>query len=438
LLRNADDTANDERKLSPAWADVERELERRMLLNEQRRSAVLAWILAAIVVGRWIYHLAYGFAEDDLLGRGYALLLIAGWVGAETHNFIWVTRRIREGKAPVKVRDYLRAAFEVGMPTAMMAIMCQYDRPLNVLTSSMTYVYFLIIILSPLRLDPRLCLFTGTLAALGYGTLVGAYTEILAQQWVGSAAIEHLTFVMRSALLFGGGLAAAFVSQRIRTTIVETISEVEERERVVALFGQHVSPVVVDHLLYQSTGEHSELRNVCVMVLDIRDFTTFSETRAPDEVVRYLNTLWTFMVRTINEHNGIVNKFLGDGFLAVFGATLSNGSVDCANAIAAARQIMLELDGLTSAGDVFPTRIGIALHAGPAILGNVGSADRKEYTVVGDVVNVAFRIEALNKEFGSTLLISEPVRDHADIDVEPMAPITLRGRRDSVKVFRVA
>jgi adenylate cyclase len=134
---------------------------------------------------------------------------------------------------------------------------------------------------------------------------------------------------MRSVLLFGGGLAAAFVSQRIRTTIVETIREVQERERVVALFGQHVSPIVANQLLHQSTGEHSELRNVCVMVLDIRDFTTFSETRASDEVVRYLNTLWTFMVRTINEHNGIVNKFLGDGFLAVFGAAPSNGSVDC-------------------------------------------------------------------------------------------------------------
>ena len=141
-------------KLSPARADVERELERRMLLNEQRRSAVLAWILAAIVVGRGIYHFAYGFAEDDLLGRGYTLLLMAAWVGVETHNFLWVSRRIREGREPVRSRAYIRAAFEVAIPTAMLAIMCQYDRPLNVLTSSITYVYFLIIILSSLRLDP--------------------------------------------------------------------------------------------------------------------------------------------------------------------------------------------------------------------------------------------------------------------------------------------
>jgi adenylate cyclase len=173
-------------------------------------------------------------------------------------------------------------------------------------------------------------------------------------------------------------------------------------------------------------------------VLDIRDFTAFSETHAPDEVVRHVNILWTFMVRTINEHNGIVNKFLGDGFLAVFGAAQSNGSVDCADAMAAARQIVRELDRLISAGDVSPTRIGIALHAGPAIIGNVGSADRKEYTVIGDVVNVAFRIEALNKGLGSTLLISEPVRDHAGIEAEPMAPMPLHGRREPVKVFRVA
>ena len=425
-------------KLSPARADLERELERRVLLNEQRRSAVLAWILAVIVVGRAIYHFAYGFAEDDLLGRGYTLLLMAAWVGVETHNFLWVSRRIREGREPVRSRAYIRAAFDVAIPTAMLAIMCQYDRPLNVLTSSITYVYFLVIILSSLRLDPTLCVFTGTLAALGYGALVGAYTEILAQQWVGSAAIEHLTFVMRSGLLFGGGLAAAFVSQRLRTTIVETIWEMRERERVVALFGQHVSPIVVNQLLHQSTGGHSELRKVCVMVLDIRNFTAFAETRAPDEVVRYLNTLWTFMVRTINEHHGIVNKFLGDGFLAVFGAPLSNGSVDCANAMAAARQIMLELDRLIAAGEVFPTQIGIALHAGLAIVGNVGSADRKEYTVIGDVVNVAFRIEALNKEFGSTLLISEPVRYHTGIEAESMPPMMLRGRRESVELFRVA
>src|SRR4030095_5270734 len=111
-------------RLSPARADVERELERRMMLNEQRRSAVLACILAAIVVGRGIYHLAYGFAGADLLGRGDTLLLRALGVGFEAYTSSWVSRRIREGREPSKSGAYLRAAFEVAMPTAMMAIMC--------------------------------------------------------------------------------------------------------------------------------------------------------------------------------------------------------------------------------------------------------------------------------------------------------------------------
>jgi adenylate cyclase len=418
--------------------DVEREIEQRTLISEQRRAAILAWILTAYLVTRAVYLGAHGFREEDLPGRNSSLLVLACWIGLEALTYLFVSHRIRDGKERVPFRAYLSSALEVAMPTAMMAVMCQYDHPLEVLTSSVNYAYFLIIILSPLRLDLWLCISTGALAALGYGILVASYAEVLARQWVGSPAVMHLTFLMRGGLLLIGGLAAGFVSQRIRTTLVETLREVQKRERVVALFGQHVSPAVVNQLLSEPTREHSELRQVCVMVLDIRNFTTYSEARPADEVVGYLNTLWSFMVRTVNEHNGIVNKFLGDGFLAVFGAPLSTGS-DCADAIAAAQRIVIELEDLVAAGGLPPTQIGIALHAGQAIVGNVGSAERKEYTVIGDVVNVAFRIEALNKEFGSKLLVSEAVRQAAGIEgAERIPRIAIRGRQDAVELFRLA
>jgi adenylate cyclase len=415
--------------------EVAHELERRTLISERRRAAIFGWILTAILVPRAIYQEAYGF---ELPGRGTTLFVLGCWIGLEALTFVSVSRRIRDGKELVPFRAYVSAALEVAMPTAALVMMCQYDQPLNALTSSINYTYFLIIILSPLRLDLWLCVFTGALAAVGYAILVVSYAEELAREYVGSSALMHLSFSMRSGLLLMSGLAAGFVSQRIRTTLMETLREVQERERVVALFGQHVSPAVVNQLLSQPTGEHSELRQVCVMVFDIRNFTTFSEARPADEVVRYLNTLWSFMVRTVNEHHGIVNKFLGDGFLAVFGAPFSTGS-DCANAIAAAQRIMIELEDLAATGGLPPTQIGIALHAGQAIVGNVGSAERKEYTVIGDVVNVAFRIEALNKEFGSKLLISEPVRQVAGIEAaERIPPIAIRGRHDPVELFRLA
>ncbi len=208
--------------------------------------------------------------------------------------------------------------------------------------------------------------------------MLGAmYWEALEATFLGPPSLLHLSFGMRTLLFLVGGLVAGLVSARIRTTLIETMSALRERERIMSLFGEHVSPSVVNQLLSQPTGLASELRHVCVLVLDIRNFTTFSEGRVAEDVVACLNTLWSFMVRTVNEHHGIVNKFLGDGFLAVFGAPVSTGN-DCANALAAARRILREIDELTEAGRLLPTRIGIALHAGEAVVGNVGSAERKE------------------------------------------------------------
>jgi adenylate cyclase len=421
----------------PRGDELEPELERRTLVSEQWRAVLLGGILTAILAVRLVYQGGDGLRGDALRGGSY-LLVLSCWIGLESLTIVLLRQSIGRGRQIIPYQAYVCAALEVAMPTTALALMCHFDRPLNVLTNSVNYAYFLIMILSPLRLDAWLCVFTGAMAAASYGVLVAAYHGELLREWVGSPDIMHLSFLMRGMLLLVGGLAAGFVSHRIRITLLETLRGAKERERVVALFGQHVSPAVVDQLLSQPQGEHSELRDVCVMVLDIRGFTTFSEHRPVDEVVRYLNTLWSFMVHTVNHHHGIVNKFLGDGFLAVFGAPISTGS-DCANAIAAARRILIELRDLAAEGELPPTDIGIALHAGQAIVGNIGSVERKEYTVIGDVVNVAFRIEALNKDFGSKLLISEAVRRLSGVEVAERIPaITIRGRRDPVELCRLA
>jgi adenylate cyclase len=416
-----------------------RELERQTLINEQRRALVLFWTLTAILVGRILFQTLRGFHGSELPGRSFVLFMLSCWIALEALTVLLLRRRIREGRERVPARVYISSTLEVAIPTVAMWVLCRYDSPVSVLTGSVSYAYFLILILSPLRLDPWLCIFTGALVVAGYGALVGSYWQELARTWVGSAALMQVSFFSRGSLLLAGGLAAGFVSLRIRTSLIETLRAAQERERVVDLFGQHVSPSVVNQLLSQPTGHEPELREVCVMVLDVRNFTTFSEARPAEEVVRYLNTLWSFMVRTVNEHNGIVNKFLGDGFLAIFGAPLSTGR-DCADAVAASRRILDELEQLAAAGTLPATQIGIALHAGSAIVGSIGSDDRKEYTVIGDVVNVAFRIEALNKEFRSKLLISERVQEQAGLDGagERLPSVAIRGRSEVIELFRLA
>ncbi|HEY9840983.1 MAG: adenylate/guanylate cyclase domain-containing protein, partial [Candidatus Sericytochromatia bacterium] len=214
----------------------------------------------------------------------------------------------------------------------------------------------------------------------------------------------------------------------------------EEKNRVVSMFGQHVSPEVVNKLLSQPAELGTEVRHVCVMFLDIRNFTRFSENTDPEEVVRYLNTLYDFMIEIVNRHHGIINKFLGDGFMAVFGAPLSNG-FDSRNAVHAAQEILATLEQAIRTDKIPPTAVGIGLHAGEAVTGNVGSAQRKEYTIIGDVVNVASRIEQLNKQFGSQLLISETVwesLDQAFPDAIPHDPIPIRGRREAIRIYQMA
>jgi adenylate cyclase len=121
------------------------------------------------------------------------------------------------------------------------------------------------------------------------------------------------------------GVAAGFVARLICRQVVNSFRSVEERNRIVGIFGQHVSPEVVDALLTQELELGGDVRHVCMMFLDIRDFTTYSETKGPEEVVQYLNSLFEFMVDIVNRHHGIVNKFLGDGFMAVFGAPIAGG-----------------------------------------------------------------------------------------------------------------
>jgi adenylate cyclase len=417
--------------------DVEEELARQTLISERWRCSMLAGVLALILAVMIIYWVALSQTPNALPGMGGVMGVVAFGALFELGTRRILTRLLERKRNRPAIAPYISSLVEMALPTLAIFLLARADTPQAAMNSAAPYGYYLYLILAALRLEYRPCLFAGSVAALGYGVLTFLYWPQLEPMWVGSASLLRLNFLLRITLLFIGGLAAAFVSVRIKTTLIETVRQTQERARIIDLFGQHVSRAVVNQLLTQPVGDTSEQRNVCILVLDIRNFTTFSEARAADEVVAYLNTLWSAMVEAVNEHNGIVNKFLGDGFLAVFGAPLSDGN-DCHNALAAARRIVSEAERLTQEGNLPPTRVGIALHAGNAVVGNIGSRERKEYTVIGDVVNVAFRIEALNKELGSTLLISEPVQQVVQIgDAEVIAPMPIRGRREAVQLYRV-
>lgn len=421
----------------PPTSDFETELAHRTLVSEQRRAIIVACLLTGLTLITIPFALDAYWNGKPLPAFGWILLVAClgcayEWIGSRL-----LARDIRRGATPANFQFYLNAVVEISVPTIMLLIVASKTNPANAITGPSTYLYFLFIILAPLRLNFNLCLFTGAIAGAAYSLIGYLHWDALVTAFDGQLFVLHMSFFLRVLMFLLGGLIAGLVSQRLRRTMIETMETMRQRERVTALFGQHVSPAVVNQLLSQPQGDVSEVRKVCILVLDIRNFTTLSEKRPPEEVVALLNNLWSFMVRAVNDHQGFVNKFLGDGFLAVFGAPISAGD-DCQNALAAARRILQEFDDLAAAGKLPPIQVGMAIHTGDAIVGNIGSAERKEYTVIGDVVNVAFRLEALNKDFGSRLLISEPVRQATK--VEParfVAPIQVRGRDEPVAVYQI-
>jgi adenylate cyclase len=246
--------------------------------------------------------------------------------------------------------------------------------------------------------------------------------------------------IFKGFLLFLTGVVTGLVTLQIRKRILNSFSILEERNHISRTFGEYVSPEVMGKLLDLKPDLRSENKNVCVMFLDIRNFTGFAEKRSPEEVVQYLESLFEFMIEIVNRHHGIINKFLGDGFMAVFGAPLSDGK-DCANALEAAQEILARVHKEVESGSILPTTVGIGLHAGEAVTGSIGSALRREYTVIGDVVNLAARIEKLNKNFDSQLLISEivwqAVNDEGNKAV-PMGQVQVKGREQAIQVYQVA
>jgi adenylate cyclase len=146
------------------------------------------------------------------------------------------------------------------------------------------------------------------------------------------------------------------LSLRLRAKFRRAFDEAVSRERVTNLLGQHVSPSVVDRLLDSPSEFTGDIREICVMFLDIRNFTENARDRSPAAVVEFLNTNFAFMIEAIDRHGGFINKFLGDGFLAIFGAPLDDPIAAC-HALEAAREILAEIDERGLSDGPWPLRV---------------------------------------------------------------------------------
>jgi adenylate cyclase len=335
---------------------------------------------------------------------------------------------------------FINAIIEISIPTLIMYFNFKIFYTIQALYTPIVFIYFIFISLSSLRLIFSLSLFTGIAAGSEYIALSLYILHHIKYDDAYSSLYYPGVHIIKGLLFMAVGFVTGLVSLQIKKRMKRSLLATEEKNRVIGMFGQHVSPAVVNKLLEQRGELGSEIRYVCMMFLDIRNFTKFAEKREPEDVVNFLNYLFDFMIDIINSHNGIINKFLGDGFMAVFGAPVSDGE-DSRNAVNAAREIVSRLETEVQAGRIPDTRIGIGIHAGHALTGNIGSSRRKEYTIIGDVVNIAARIEQLNKQFGSQILVSDEVWksiEKSTYAIEDFGTVDIRGHTGTVHIYKLA
>jgi adenylate cyclase len=221
----------------------------------------------------------------------------------------------------------------------------------------------------------------------------------------------------------------------------QTVKDLKQAEFVTETFGRYVSCEVRDEILNGKIALGGEERSVSVLFSDIRGFTPLSESKTPQELVVFLNRYLDTMVEAIVTHGGTIDKFIGDAIMAIFGAPLTSGD-DARNAVRAGWEMLTRLRAFNSesAANGWPSiDIGIGVHSGPVIAGNVGSAKKMEYTVIGDTVNTASRIEQLNKQLRSRMLISAATHSLVEPSVETRrhGPVTVKGKSEAIYVYEV-
>lgn len=403
----------------PSLTYFQQEFEKESTRRERQRAIVLAILFTA---GFFLYAVTVpflGLPTTDTSGIKYASGQIATYMGGMLiyELIIWrvlgfLNKRFA-GSVVAYFAKFGNTTVEISALTAALYMVSQsIAHPIMILLSPLAYLYFIFIILSTLRLSATLSLWTGILAGLEFYGLSYYLLEPLSFPPTEFSFYLTQTFpyVQKAIIMLLTGGAAAYVARQIRQTVQLSIERMETGEQIRTLFGQQVSPEVVEAILDQKGILQASHRKVAILFLDIRNFTQFADTHSPDEVIAYQSAFFDIVATVIRQHGGIVNQFLGDGCMATFGAPLELENPS-ESAVEAGLAILDAVAEANEMGAIFTTSVGIGIQTGDAVVGNIGTANRQQYNITGTAVIQASRIEQLNKEYNSQILVSQEVMD---------------------------
>lgn len=227
---------------------------------------------------------------------------------------------------------------------------------------------------------------------------------------------------------------------RLENSVNRMAAGLAEREKVRDLLGKVVSREIAEELMRGDVKLGGEMRTATILFSDIRNFTSLCEGRAPESILEMLNHYLTEVTTAIEDNQGVVDKYIGDAVMALFGAPVSSPA-DVANALAAALAMKARVDKLNQdsrESGVPQLKTGIGLHTGDVVAGNLGSMNRMNYTVIGDAVNLASRLEGLTKQYDAGILVSEDTRNlGTGFLFRELDRVRVKGKEMPVRLFEL-
>ena len=311
--------------------------------------------------------------------------------------------------------------------------------------------YYVILAVSAFSFSPGMVLWTGVISGTSwlcaFGWVVSGMGRTL--DWedaVAGGSIENFLRVFGDAdfiattsriqeavLMLVVAALLAVVMRRARRTVRLHLEADAERRSISEVFGRYVPRAVADMVISDKGSLAPIERTATVLFIDIAGFTNLTERLGPVRVVEMLNDYFDVVTRIIGEHNGVVTQYQGDAVLATFNVPLADED-HARRAVECASEVLQTVGSSTFGGESVEVRVGV--NTGLLVAGNVGGGGRQNYTVHGDTVNLAARLEAMNKELGTRLLVSESTAQCLDRpDLEPVASVEVRGLSGERPVF---
>lgn len=417
---------------------------KKAIQDQQERSEVLISVIQLVVVGIFgaLYIISPKTFTEDVAFAPVPWVLSAYVLFSLLRLALALKRRLFDWML------YLSAVADIALLMGLIwSFHVQYEQPPSFYLKAPTLLYvFIFIGIRALRFDPRFVIATGVSAASGWGLMV--LYVLFSNPLDRMITRDYVEYMTSNSVLIGAEFdkiisilivtsVLALALHRARKMLIESVKEGSAARDLSRFVPDEVAQQIINSEEGAITGK-GEVAETTILFTDIEGFTSISESLPPEQLIEALNQYFTLIAQPIEEYGGVISQFQGDAVLATFNVPRADAD-HASNAIKAALKIQQALEGrLFGDGIPFNTRIGI--NTGRVVCGLVGSGDRVGYTVHGDNVNLTARLEQLNKDYGTRIIISENTRalvKQGEYQFRALGDVSVRGRQKPVRIYTI-